>query len=123
MSQEILDACKAASAIWKNSFNKGDARGCALQYAENTEMRAKPFGTYKGRDEIEAFWQDLISKGFAEVEYINEKWEPEGEDGYVLSSEWTMNKAYGLVHREYFQVQADGKALLVDDEFEVLGER
>lgn len=123
MSQETLDACKAGIMAWQKAFNHGDAEGCASQYAENTEMVAKPFGKFKGRDEIETFWANLIGQGFTEVEYSNVDWQPEGEDGYILTAQWQMNKAYGVVHREHWQIQADGKARLVYDEFEVLGER
>jgi len=34
-----------------------------------------------------------------------------------------MNKAFGVVHREHWIVQRDGIARLLNDEFEVMGER
>ncbi|AUI85960.1 isochorismatase [Vibrio azureus] len=123
MSQEILDACKAASLAWQNAFNSGDAKGCAEQYVEDCEMVAKPFGTFKGREEIETFWANLIEQGFSDVEYIDTEWEAVDNNCYILSSKWKMNKAYGVVHKEHFQVQSDGKARLIYDEFEALGER
>ena len=86
-------------------------------------MVAKPFGTFRGQAAIEAFWADLISQGFAEVAYTDVDWNAHSEGGYVLSSKWTMNNAFGVVHKEHWQVQADGQARLTYDEFEVLGER
>ncbi|BCL69234.1 hypothetical protein TUMSATVNIG1_11770 [Vibrio nigripulchritudo] len=123
MFQNVLEACKAGIAAWQQAFNDGNAKGCAAQYAEETEMVAKPFGTFKGIQEIEAFWTNLIQQGFSKVEYSDVKWQPEGEDGYILTSKWQMNKVYGLVHREHWKIQSDGNARLVYDEFEVLGER
>jgi len=123
MSQDILESCKAGIAAWQQAFNNQDAAGCAAQYEENAEMRAKPFGTFIGRKAIEEFWQGIIDQGFADVAYTEVNWEPIGDDGYLLSSKWTMNKVFGVVHREHWKIQADGSALLADDEFEVLGER
>ena len=45
------------------------------------------------------------------------------ESNYILTSKWTMNKAFGVVHKEVWTMQEDGKARLTYDEFEVLGER
>ena len=123
MDQTILQRCEAGIEAWKTAFNNQDAAGCAAQYEENAEMRAKPFGTFNGREAIQAFWQNIIDQGFAEVEYSNVKWQAIGDDGYLLSSEWTMNKAFGFVHREHWKIQADGTARLHDDEVEVQGER
>ncbi len=122
MAEEILNTCKAGIAAWQEAFNQHNAAGCAQQYAENATMTAKPFGTFKGREEIQAFWQKIIDDGFANVDYTNVKWHAEG-DGYILTADWTMNKAHGVVHRELWKLQADGKARLEEDEFEVLGER
>ncbi len=123
MESNVLERCQAAIAAWQDAFNRQDAAGCAAQYEEDAEMRAKPFGTFQGREAIQAFWQQIIDQGFAEVEYSDLQWQPAGEDGYYLSSRWTMNKAFGVVHREHWKIQPDGSALLQDDEFEVLGER
>ena len=86
-------------------------------------MLARPFGEFVGREQIEAFWQQIMDQGFADVDYTEMEWVPEGDDGYILTSNWTMNKAYGVVHREHWQIQADGMARLSYDEFEVQGER
>ena len=117
-----LSACKKGISAWQTAFNKQDAKGCASQYQENCVMTARPFGVFEGRQAIEAFWQGIIDQGFRDVDYTQVNWEAEGE-GYILTSNWTMNKAFGVVHREFWVVEADGHARLASDEFEVQGER
>ena len=124
MAQEqILAACKAGISAWQHAFNSQDADGCAAQYAEGTVMEARPFGTFTGREEIQAFWQNIMDQGFSDVDYTEVKWEPIGEDGYLLTANWTMNKVFGVVHSEHWTIQEDGKARLIADDFEVQGER
>ena len=119
----VLETCKAGIAAWQVAFNNQDAAGCAAQYCEDASMEARPMGTFTGRSEIQAFWQNIMDQGFKDVDYSEVNWVAEGDDGYILSSNWTMNKAFGAVHREHWQIQADGKARLVSDVFEILGER
>jgi len=123
MTQSVLAVCQAGIAAWKQAFNNQDAQGCAKQYQEGTLMHAKPFGTFKGREQIQAFWQNIIDQGFSDVVYTETAWEKLDEDSYILTSKWTMNKAFGVVHKEVWTLQEDGKARLTYDEFEVLGER
>ena len=122
-TNNILQACKKGIAVWQQAFNSQDAKGCAEQYMDNCVMQAKPFGTFEGKEAIQGFWQNIIDQGFAEVNYTEVTWDAIGEDGYILTSNWTMNKAFGVVHREHWQVGADGVAKLASDDFEVLGER
>lgn len=118
-----LNLCKTGIAAWQVAFNNQDAAGCAAQYMENAVMEARPFGTFEGREAIQAFWQNIMDQGFAEVGYSDVKWEANPEGGYVLSSSWTMNKAFGVVHREHWGIDSDGQARLITDLFEVQGER
>jgi len=118
----ILNACKKGILAWQTAFNNQDAKGCAAQYQETCIMTARPFGVFEGRQAIEDFWQGIINQGFNDVEYAQVSWEAEDE-GYVLTSHWTMNKAFGVVHRELWVIEADGHARLASDEFEVQGER
>ena len=120
----MLELCKEGIAAWQTAFNNQDAAGCAAQYLEDTVMDARPFGTFKGREEIQKFWQNIIDQGFKDVDYTEVKWEPaENDNGYILSSKWTMNKAFGVVHHEHWVIDTDGKARLAYDDFEVQGER
>lgn len=119
----LLELCKAGIANWQKAFNNQDAAGCAAQYCEKAVMEALPFGTFSGRDEIQAFWQNIIDQGFSDVDYTDVEWLPVGKDGYLLTSSWTMNKAFGVVHREHWVIDTDGKARLISDKFEVQGER
>ena len=121
-ASSVLQRCQAGIDGWQKAFNNQDAAGCAAQYCANAVMHARPFGTFNGREEIQAFWQGIIDQGFTEVDYTDVTWE-EAEGGYILSANWTMNKAFGVVHREHWVVEEDGKARLIDDDFEVQGER
>ncbi|MCY9854394.1 YybH family protein [Vibrio mediterranei] len=123
MTQSALERSKTGISAWQVAFNNQDAAGCAAQYAEDAIMVAKPFGTFEGREAIQAFWQNIIDQGFKDVDYTNTKWEKAGETSYILTSDWTMNNAFGVVHKELWEIQTDGASRLTYDEFEVLGER
>ena len=123
MSNQVLEACKKGIAAWQTAFNSQDAAGCAAQYNETCIMHARPFGTFEGREAIQAFWQNIIDQGFKDVDYTDVKWEEHQDGGYILTSSWTMNKVFGVVHREHWVVEEDGQARLISDDFEVQGER
>ncbi|WP_299011874.1 isochorismatase [uncultured Shewanella sp.] len=119
----LLVAVNEASQRWKDAFNSQNAKACAQQYEVTTTMHAKPFGEFIGREQIEAFWQDLMEQGFDNVEYIEPQMDVIDDKTVQLSAKWQMNKAYGVIHKELWVMQADGCARLSYDEFEVLGER
>lgn len=121
--RKILDLCKKGISAWQKAFNNQDAAGCAAQYTEDCIMEAKPLGVFKGREEILGCWKNIIDQGFANVEYSNVKWEAAEDGGYILTSNWEMNKAFGVVHREHWIVEQDGKARLKSDSFEIQGEK
>ena len=117
----VLAATQKASGQWKSAFNSGNAAGCAAQYEANAVMQARPFGTFTGTAEIQAFWQKLIDDGFADVEYIDPQIEVVDETSAILTSRWKMNKASGVIHQERWVLQADGTAKLREDDFEAMG--
>lgn len=117
----VLESVKTASEQWKSAFNSGDAAGCANQYEKNAVMHARPFGTFSGTLEIQAFWQKLINEGFSEVEYLEPRIEVVDEKSAVLTSRWQMNQASGVIHKELWIVQEDGTAKLREDDFEAIG--
>ena len=119
--QMVLGALKDASEKWKAAFNSGDAAGCASQYESDAVMTAKPFGTFNGRQEIQAFWQKLIDDGFCDVEYINPDIEVIDDTSAILSSGWKMNNAKGVITRELWVLQSAGSGKLRIDEFEAQG--
>lgn len=123
MTQQVLEICKAGLEAWQQAFNQHNAIGCADQYTEDSTMVTQPFGTFVGRDKIQAFWKDIIDQKFSNVAYHDIQWKAETADSYILTSKWTMNKAFGIVHKEHWKVQSDGKARLIYDHFEVLGEK
>lgn len=123
IDKNTLDLCKEGISAWQKAFNNQDAAGCAAQYTENCIMEAKPLGVFKGREEILGCWQSIIDQGFANVKYSNVKWEAAEEEGFILTSNWEMNKAFGIVHREHWIIEQDGKARLKSDSFEIQGEK
>ena len=121
MTNSVKDATAAASARWQSFFNAGDPSGCASCYEPEAVMVAAPFGTYRGRGEIEAFWTKLIGDGFAEVEYLDSEIQVIDDHSAVLTSKWRMNKAEGVITRELWVRQPDGNMRLREDHFEALG--
>ena len=119
--ESLLAAVNASSTKWKQSFNSGDASGCADQYEVNAVMKAEPFGTFTGTEEIKAFWQHLIDEGFSDIEYINPTIDVVDETRVILKSDWKMNKAAGVIYKELWVMQSDGTAKLRDDHFEAQG--
>ena len=117
----VLEATQKASEQWKSAFNSGNAAGCADQYEANAVMHARPFGTFTGTAEIQAFWQKLIDDGFADVEYVDPQIEVVDGASAILTSHWKMNKARGVIHQELWVLQADGTAKLREDDFEAKG--
>ncbi len=117
----VLSAVKTASEQWKSAFNSGNAAGCANQYENNAVMHARPFGTFTGTTEIQAFWQQLIDDGFSDVDYLNPEIQVIDESSATLTSGWTMNKARGIIHKELWVLQPDGTAKLREDDFEAQG--
>ncbi|MEL7086816.1 MAG: nuclear transport factor 2 family protein, partial [Cyanobacteria bacterium J06597_1] len=57
LESAVLLAVSRASEQWKSAFNSGDAVGCAAQYEPDAIMHARPFGTFTGTEDIQAFWQ------------------------------------------------------------------
>ena len=117
----VIDAINSASEVWIQAFNVGDAAGCVAQYESDAVMHARPFGTFTGTAAILAFWQKLMDDGFSDVEYVDPKIEVIDETCGVLTSNWKMNKAHGVIHKEVWVLQKDGTAKLREDDFEAKG--
>ena len=118
MTNSLIAETTAASEKWRSFFNQGDAAGCASMYEEDAELVAKPFGSFKGIAEIEAFWRGVIGQGLSDVTYVDPVIEQVDETSTVLTSGWKMNKAQGVITRELWVVQPDGSMLLREDHFE-----
>ncbi|WP_299491083.1 nuclear transport factor 2 family protein [Acaryochloris sp. IP29b_bin.137] len=116
----VLAATTAASKQWQSAFNAGNAARCAAQYEPTAVMHARPFGTFTGTVEIQAFWEKLIADGFADVEYLDPKIEVIDATRAILTSGWKMNNAKGVIHKELWVLQADGTAKLREDDFEAI---
>lgn len=118
MHEQLIKDTQTASNQWKDYFNQGDAKGCTSMYEQNALMIAQPFGEFNGHGQIEAFWQELIDQGFTAVEYVNPSIEVIDDKTTLLKSEWTMNKAQGVITKELWVRQSDGTMRLQDDRFE-----
>lgn len=117
--QALQTAVAAASRAWRDAFNAGDAAGAAKQYEEDAVMVVKPLGTFKGRQEIEAFWADIIKQGFADVIYDNTVTTVLDRHSARVAADWSMNKAHGVITNEHWVMQPDGCALIREDHFEI----
>lgn len=117
----LHSAVAKASRAWRDAFNAGDAAAAAALYEKDAVMVAKPFGTFKGREAIQAFWTDIIDKGFAEVVYYNTQTTvvDQSLSAARVSADWTMNHAKGVITNELWVLQPDGTALLREDHFEI----
>ncbi|GAA3928256.1 isochorismatase family protein [Litoribacillus peritrichatus] len=118
--ERLVAAAKAASQQWQKAFNAGDAEGCADQYQADAVMNAIPFGRYEGREDILSFWRNLIKDGFKDVEYISPSFEVLDTKRVLLKSQWKMNNAGGVIHKELWVLQEDGSCKLAEDDFEVI---
>lgn len=113
-----LNHALEASRQWIAAFNTGDANACANLYTPDAVMTAQPFGTFRGRDAIRAFWSDLIAKGARDLRYSRIKVDQTDDNTVLISADWTMNIGGGVITRERW-VQIDGRWLLAEDQFEV----
>ena len=120
MHQQLIEKTILASKKWQQYFNEGNAKGCTSMYEEQATMHAKPFGHYQGHNEIQGFWQHLIEQGFSEICYIQPKIEVIDDMTTILSSQWTMNHAQGVITKELWVLQENGDMLLREDNFEAL---
>lgn len=117
--EKVQIAVAKASKSWKDAFNSGNAAGAAALYEDDAIMVVKPFGTFKGKKAILAFWTDLVNKGFDDVIYKNTVINVIGYDKAQVSADWEMNNAEGVITKELWVLQPDGRALLREDHFEV----
>ncbi|QBC42783.1 YybH family protein [Iodobacter fluviatilis] len=118
-NRAALNEALEASRQWIAAFNKGDAIQCAETYMEEAVMEAEPFGVYKGRPAIQAFWSDLIQKGANNLQYEAIKAEQVDEKTVLISAKWSMNIGGGDIYEEKW-VKKNGRWMLAFDHFAVL---
>lgn len=117
-SRALLSAL-ISSQIWVDAFNRGDLDHCADTYTETALLEAKPFGTFKGREAIRAFWADLLNKGARNLNYEHIKLDQLDARTMILSARWTMNIGGGVISVERWE-EINGRWMLTEDRFEVL---
>jgi pimeloyl-ACP methyl ester carboxylesterase len=114
IEKEVLKA----SQNWIANFNKGDTITVSEAYTKNALMVAKPFGTFKGRKAIEAFWTPFIKSGATDLKYTNTKIKVVTKNRAILSSDWKMNVGKGVITNETW-IKKGGIWKLSEDYFEV----
>ena len=119
MTTDLISGTLEASRKWQSYFNQGDAEGCASMYEDDATMVVAPFGTFRGRQEIQGFWENIIAQGFSNVSYIDPELQQMDGVSVLLKSRWKMNKAHGVITRELWVAQDDGSIRLREDHFEV----
>ncbi len=116
LRREVL----TASQQWIANFNKGDVDACVAAYVPNAVMEAKPFGTFTGTQEIDAFWRPFVSSGATGLEYHEVALQIIDELTLHLTANWKMNVGRGVITLEKWEKQSNGQWLLTHDAFEVL---
>ena len=116
---KIIKEVLESSRNWVSNFNDGNARACVDAYTSDAVMYAKPFGVYRGIQEIESFWKPFIETGAGNLEYSNVSVAIENETTVLLTADWKMNVGRGIITMERWVKQKDGKWLLEFDDFEV----
>ena len=115
LKNEVLER----SRRWIESFNSGDVDACVGAYTEDAVMNAKPFGTFKGPQEIDAFWRPFMGSGPSGLEYSNVELEVIDEDTVHLSADWRMSVGRGIITKERWVRQPGGEWMLSEDDFEL----
>jgi len=117
--EKIIEQVLESSRNWIANFNNGNASACIDAYTNDAVMNVKPFGTYKGIQEIEGFLKPFLETGAGELEYSNVNVAIENETTVLLTADWKANIGRGIIVQERWVKQKDGKWLLEFDDFEI----
>ena len=112
----------SASNAWIEHFNQGNASACAAGYSEDASLAAAPFGRFSGREAIHGFWQSMLDLGLSNLTYHDVRLHVIDEDSALLSANWSMNKASGVISKELWVRGADNTWRLAEDDFTVLAQ-
>ena len=114
---------EAASVAWIAAFNRGDYAACAAAYTADAAMLGRPLADIEGREAIETFWQDVLSKDPGQLAYEDPQIHVLADTVAVLTACWSMSRlGHGIITQERWEKQADGTWLLTDDTFEIRGQ-
>ena len=115
----IIEDFKKYTLAWIENFNKGNVEYCINAYVDDAVMVVKNVGEFKGKEAIEAFWNET-TKAANHIEYSNTNIKVIDEKTVHLDSNWKMNIGEGIITLEEWVKQEDGSWKLVQDEFEIL---
>jgi ketosteroid isomerase-like protein len=118
-SAKIKQAVLLCSQKWIESFNKGDVDACVAGYQPDAVINAKPLGTFKGTQEIDAFWRPFMASGAGELKYADVNIKVVDASTALLSASWSMNVGRGIITMEKWVLQNNGEWLLEQDDFEI----
>lgn len=116
IAKKLVSTC---SKKWIENFNNGNTDYCVAAYEADAVINAKPLGTFKGTAEIDAFWRPFMASGAGELKYTDVKLEAVDESTVLLSANWSMNVGRGIITKEKWVLQKDGRWLLQEDDFEI----
>ena len=114
---------QAASTAWIDAFNRGDYAACAAAYTADAAMQGRPLADLEGREAIEAFWRDVLSRDPGRLTYQDPQIHVLADTVAVLTARWRMSRlGHGIITQERWEKQDDGTWLLTDDTFEIRGQ-
>jgi ketosteroid isomerase-like protein len=112
----------SASSAWIANFNQGSALACAAAYSEDASLSATPFGRFSGRTAIHGFWHNMLDIGLSDLVYEDVRLHVIDDNRVLLSANWSMNKASGVISKELWVREHDNIWRLVEDDFTVLAQ-
>lgn len=110
---------EAASKKWVDNFNEGQVEYCIDAYSNDALMQAKPFGTFKGKQEIGDFWRPFVASGAGYLVYRNTTIKEIDPRTVHIASDWSMNVGEGIITKEKWVKEEDNVWRLQEDHFEV----
>ncbi|PAJ76290.1 isochorismatase [Pseudoalteromonas sp. NBT06-2] len=120
MSQLIRNNVKSASLNWIKNFNNGDVQACIDRYLPSAIMQVYPFGKFNSKQEISDFWLNFAKSNPTDLVYKNIQIKVLNKKQAILSANWSMNIASGIISKELWTLADDGQWYLEEDDFSVL---
>ena len=102
-------------------FESVDPQGLAAMYTPDAALIAMPYGTFRCNRTIAEFWDDLTGDGYNDLAFLHREMTVVDHTTVHCTGVWTMNKAYGRLVRQIWNIGSDGTASMADEHLEVLG--
>lgn len=118
-SHQALEDVIIVSMNWIQAFNAQKGSLCGALYTQDAVMNAAPFASLQTRENIEPFWDKLITDGAQQLIYYKPTFKAIADHQVLLSSNWSMNIGEGKIYQERW-TKSKNQWRLAYDEFEVL---